>query len=161
MQQKTSIDQLLLITLTAIVFLLAAVGLYLLQDPSAPLPWTAAAPITTNTLPVLIDPTVLTYPTQTPPYHLTYTPFVTHQKTETPQLTTSLSTGSTARATASLTSPPIATHAYAAARNPVAYFYHHTNSDCHNHSHLTAWGIQHQWTGGSKRYAHGGGDCSV
>jgi hypothetical protein len=74
--RKTS-SELLLIGLAAFIFLLAALGLFLLQDPQAPLPWAVTATSSptqpaTATQPIAIG---VNLPTSTP--RTSYTPFAT------------------------------------------------------------------------------------
>lgn len=74
--------QLLLIAMVTILLLLAAFSFYLLQDPSAPLPF-APQPVTVtptfaSAMPIIIAPTVTSVPTR----QTSYTPFATILKTQ-------------------------------------------------------------------------------
>lgn len=77
MTPHKSSSELLLIGLAAFIFLLAALGLFLLQDPQAPLPWqvtrtASPTPLVSTTQPVAIG---VNLPTSTP--RTSYTPFAT------------------------------------------------------------------------------------
>jgi len=74
-------NQILLIALSTLLLVLAALSFYLLQDPSAPLPF---APQASSTLvPVLPSPTSTPEPsyTSSPTRQTSYTPFATHATT--------------------------------------------------------------------------------
>ncbi len=78
MLKNLTSNQLLLIALAAVLFLMAAFSFYLLQDPSAPLPFAPAAASSTPTPP--IPSQTLTQPpssTPIPTRQTSYTPFAT------------------------------------------------------------------------------------
>lgn len=78
MLKNLTSNQLLLIALAAVLFLMAAFSFYLLQDPSAPLPF-APPPATSTPTPPIPSQTLLPPPSSTPiPTRQTsYTPFAT------------------------------------------------------------------------------------
>ncbi|MDD1679488.1 MAG: hypothetical protein LUO93_09955, partial [Methanomicrobiales archaeon] len=71
-------NQILLIALSTVLLILAALSFYLLQDPSAPLLFSPQA--TSTLVPVLPSPTSTPEPTYTssPTRQTSYTPFATH-----------------------------------------------------------------------------------
>jgi len=81
-------NQLLLITMATVLLLLAAFSFYLLQNPSAPLPF-APQPATYTSTPLSPSPTNTTAPTSTniPTRQTSYTPFAT-LSTPNPESTT-------------------------------------------------------------------------
>ena len=96
--RNPSNDHLLLIGLVALIFLLAALGLFLLQQPPAPLPWAKTA--TSSPLPTTSQPLVVIehQPTLTP--RTSYTPFISRLTA----LVTTPTLGPTSSPTASPTS---------------------------------------------------------
>jgi len=73
LQKNLSVNQLLLLGLATVLFLMAAFALYLLQDLSAPLPFEPPSPTSTITPPPSITPTASA--TSTPTHRTSYTPF--------------------------------------------------------------------------------------
>jgi hypothetical protein len=90
MNKNMTNSQLILTGLAAVLLLLAAFAFYLLQDPSAPLPFIPATPTYTTTL----QPTATVTPfSPTPTHRTTYTPFAA---TRTPEPATQSNPGATA-----------------------------------------------------------------
>jgi len=106
MNKNTNPELLLLIGLAALIFLLASVGLFLLQDPTAPLPWAAAASNTPTSIPQM-SPTRTQLSTQTPVIMTSYTPFATRLVTDTGTVLPSPTGSLTAAVPTSITSSPI------------------------------------------------------
>mgnify|MGYP001038881971 CR=1 FL=1 len=77
MKAHKTTPELLLIGLAALIFLVAALALFLLQDPQAPLPWEATATASPTRLPAATQPVTIgaILPTTTP--RTSYTPFAT------------------------------------------------------------------------------------
>ena len=99
-------NQLLLIAMAAVLLLLAAFSFYLLQDPSAPLPF-APPPATNTSTPLSSSPTSTTAPTSTsiPTRQTSYTPFAT-LSTSTPELPSQASDQTLTAAPNGSTTPP-------------------------------------------------------
>jgi len=74
-------NQILLIALSTLLLILAALSFYLLQDPTAPLPFSPQA--TSTLVPVVLSPTSTPEPSHTssPTHQTSYTPFITHAPT--------------------------------------------------------------------------------
>ncbi len=103
-------NQILMVALATVLLILAALSFYLLQDPSAPLPF-AALPSASPTL-VTPVPSITPEPslTNSPTHQTSYTPFVTPATTVpgTPEPITPIP-GTTTGASQSTTSTPIGT----------------------------------------------------
>ena len=70
-------SELLLIGLAALIFLLAALALFLLQDPQAPLPWEATATASPTRPAATTQPVAIGAILPTPTPRTSYTPFAT------------------------------------------------------------------------------------
>jgi len=105
--KKTSLE-LLLIGLAALIFMLAALGLFLLQNPQAPLPWAKTAtfspvPSATITQPIASGTTLSSFTPRT-----SYTPFATRLTIEAPTSSSSPDSTPTAQDTSSTDATPSA-----------------------------------------------------
>ncbi len=90
MLKNLTTNQLILIALAAVLFMLAAFALFLLQDPQAPLPFSPALPTSTSTAPIPTQTNTSIPPTHTPVLRTSYTPFATKKtplSTQSPGLT--------------------------------------------------------------------------
>ncbi len=79
MYKNLSTNQLILIALSALLLLLAAAAFYLLQDPTAPLPFSPVPATATFTASAPAQSATALPPTLTPTPRTSYTPFATHQ----------------------------------------------------------------------------------
>jgi hypothetical protein len=104
-------SELLLIGLAAFIFLLAALGLFLLQDPLAPLPWAASATSSPTQPATATQPVAIGALPPTPTPRTSYTPFATRLTVvpSTPSPTPGASPTPDASAPASQTAAPTPT----------------------------------------------------
>lgn len=110
MLKNLTMNQVLLIALATVLLLLAAASFYLLQDPSAPLPFAAGPP--TNTLPPIPPSSTSTpspSPTSLPTRQTSYTPFATPGTSTSTLETTGVVSGTPVTGTLAPTSTASAT----------------------------------------------------
>jgi len=84
MRLRNTSSELLLIGLAALVFLLAALGLFLLQNPQAPLPWVKTATFTPAVSAIGSQPITIEVIPPTITSRTSYTPFATRLTIEAP-----------------------------------------------------------------------------